>query len=393
MGFAEVCVNAPTAQLRTFSYSVPPHLSVQVGQAVWVPFGQKYLQGIVTDITDRPAVEKTRDIVDIIDPQPLLSPAQIDLARWVADYYLSPLFSALALMLPPGFERRVLTYFARGKRDIATDKLSEVQQKIVRLAERDGKIGLKELEKSFGKKKAQSNATQLVKRGVLERHYELERVKVRAKEILRVRLVISPERVVELVEEMAGGRASRQIALLKFLAEQPAPATLAEIKEKTGADRPTVNALIRKGFVALESVAVRREPAELQNPQLSQPLPLTAAQDAVFRPIRSSLWDTTGKLEHRVFLLHGVTGSGKTEIYLQALAEAVKLGKRGIVLVPEISLTPQTIERFVARFPGRVAILHSQLSLGEQFDEWWRIKNGEVDVVIGPRSALFCSSA
>jgi primosomal protein N' (replication factor Y) len=91
----------------------------------------------------------------------------------------------------------------------------------------------------------------------------------------------------------------------------------------------------------------------------------------------------------RVFLLHGVTGSGKTEIYLQALAETVRLGKKGIVLVPEIALTPQTIERFAARFPHRVAVLHSKLSLGEQFDEWRRIHRGEFDVVIGSRSALF----
>jgi primosomal protein N' (replication factor Y) len=389
MGYAEVCVNAPAAQLRTFSYSVPSHLAVEVGQAVWVPFGQKYLQGIVVELTDKPAVEKTRDIADIIDPQPLLSTAQIALARWLADYYLSSLFSALALMLPPGFERRVLTYFTPAKGEYDIGKLGEVQQKITRLAERNGKIGLKELEKSLGKKKAQANAAQLVKHRILERHYELERVKVRPKEVSHVRLLISAARAVELLKEMTTRGARRQVAVLKYLAEQSSPVALAEIKEKTGADRPTVNALVRKGLAALESITVRREPAELQNPQLSQPLPLTPAQDAVFVPIRSSLWDATGKVEHKIFLLHGVTASGKTEIYLQALAEAVKLGKRGIVLVPEIALTPQTIERFVARFPGRVAILHSHLSLGEQFDEWWRIKNGEVDVVIGPRSALF----
>jgi primosomal protein N' (replication factor Y) len=105
--------------------------------------------------------------------------------------------------------------------------------------------------------------------------------------------------------------------------------------------------------------------------------------------IKSGLLTAKAGAPPTVFLLHGVTGSGKTEIYLQALAKAVRLGKRGIVLVPEISLTPQTIERFAARFPHRVAVLHSQLSLGEQFDEWQRIRNGEFDVVIGARSATF----
>ena len=198
MGYAEVCVNAPAAQLRTFSYSVPSHLAIEVGQAVWVPFGQKYLQGIVVELTDKPAVEKTRDIADIIDPQPLLSTAQIALARWLADYYLSSMFSALALMLPPGFERRVLTYFTPAKTEYDIGKLGEVQQKIVRLAERNGKIALKELEKSLGKKKAQANAAQLVKHRILERHYKLEHVKVRPKEVSHVRLLISAAQAVEL---------------------------------------------------------------------------------------------------------------------------------------------------------------------------------------------------
>jgi primosomal protein N' (replication factor Y) len=114
-------------------------------------------------------------------------------------------------------------------------------------------------------------------------------------------------------------------------------------------------------------------------------LKLTPQQEAALKEIKESL--TGGKND--TFLLHGVTGSGKTEIYLQALAETVKLGKRGIVLVPEIALTPQILERFASRFPGRVAVMHSKLSLGEQFDQWHQIKNGEYDVVIGARSAIF----
>jgi primosomal protein N' (replication factor Y) (superfamily II helicase) len=123
---------------------------------------------------------------------------------------------------------------------------------------------------------------------------------------------------------------------------------------------------------------------------LSFDLPLTPSQEAVFKAICSALHKDQPSIPGtKAFLLYGVTGSGKTEIYLRALAETVKQGRRGIVLVPEIAMTPQIIERFVSRFPGRVAVLHSQLSLGEQFDEWWKIKQGEFDVVIGPRSALF----
>jgi primosomal protein N' (replication factor Y) len=390
VGYAEVSVNAPAGGQRTFSYAIPSHLNIQVGQAVWVPFGAKLIQGIVVELTPSPAVEQVKDIASIIDPQPLVSPEKIALARWIASYYLSPLFSALALMLPPGFERRVLTFFTLGSREFDEDDLNDSQRKIMKMTERDGKIGLKELEKSLGKKKAQVNAGQLVKMGILRRQNELERLKVKAKELTHARLLIPREQIVETITAMATGKAKKQIAVLKYLAEQIDPVTLADIKEKTGAERQTVNALVKKGLIAIEPVPVRREPMELQGVQLSQPLPLTSAQETVFKSVRESLWGTVSPVKPgKVMLLYGVTGSGKTEIYLQALAEAVKLGKRGIVLVPEIALTPQTIERFVSRFPGRVAVLHSHLSLGEQFDEWWRIKNSEVDVVIGPRSALF----
>ncbi|MBA7618732.1 Primosomal protein N' [subsurface metagenome] len=146
-------------------------------------------------------------------------------------------------------------------------------------------------------------------------------------------------------------------------------------------------ALTRKGLVTWQQIEVKREPISYQNIIPSSPLKLTAAQEAAFNSIKAAIHGT--KTQSKIFLLHGVTGSGKTEVYLQALAETVKLGKRSIALVPEIALTPQTIERFASRFPHKVAVLHSQLSPGERFDEWQRIKEGEFDVVIGPRSALF----
>ena len=103
MRYAEVCVNSPIAQRRTFSYAIPAGLSIAIGQAVWVPFGEKLLQGIVLELSDYPAVEETREIAGIIEPNPVLSPAQISLAYWISEHYLSPIFDAVALMLPPGF--------------------------------------------------------------------------------------------------------------------------------------------------------------------------------------------------------------------------------------------------------------------------------------------------
>ena len=117
MRYAEVSVNSPAAQRRTFSYTVPPGLNITVGQAIRVPFGEKVLQGIVIELTDYPAVEETREISSTIDPHPLLSPARIALARWLSKRYLSPLFDAVAPMLPPGFERRTVTFISPTDRE------------------------------------------------------------------------------------------------------------------------------------------------------------------------------------------------------------------------------------------------------------------------------------
>jgi primosomal protein N' (replication factor Y) len=117
MGYAEVSVNSPIAQHRSFSYSIPPGIDIQIGQAVWIPFGQKILQGIVVELTEYPAVEETREITGVVEPQPLLSKRHIALAIWLSKHYLSPLFDAVSLMLPPGFERRTLTFLSRTRKE------------------------------------------------------------------------------------------------------------------------------------------------------------------------------------------------------------------------------------------------------------------------------------
>jgi len=171
---------------------------------------------------------------------------------------------------------------------------------------------------------------------------------------------------------------------------QSTPVPLAEAIRQTTCSRSIAHELVKKGFAVIDEVEVRRDPLARFEILPSQPFKLTTAQESAYHAICRSLQEKPGSANSPdVFLLHGVTGSGKTEVYLQSLAEAIRLGRRAIVLVPEIALTPQTIERFVSRFPNRVAVLHSQLSQGERFDEWHRIKRGEADVVIGPRSALF----
>ena len=392
MGYAEVSVNSPVAQRRTFSYAISPGLSIDVGQAVWVPFGDKLLQGVVLQLTDYPAVEETKEIAGVIEPHPVLSPSQILLARWISEHYLSPLFDAVALMLPPGFERKVVTFISAPltppKQD--TSSLTQKQRHVLELVWRRGKVTLKGLERVLGTRQARLITSQLVNQSLVVKSYELERVKVKPKKVPYLRLAVKASQARHEATRLRERRAIKQAGLLEFLSKASQPLPLAEVRKSVNCSASVVAAVVSKGLVELQQVEVRREPISYQGITPSYPLTLTAAQKAALESIQSSLfWMAKGEASPSVFLLHGVTGSGKTEVYLQALAEAVKLGKRGIVLVPEIALTPQTIERFASRFPHKVAVLHSKLSLGEQFDEWQRIKNGEFDVVIGSRSAIF----
>jgi primosomal protein N' (replication factor Y) len=390
MRYAEVSVNSPAAQRRTFSYSIPPDLNIRPGQAVWIPFGERLLQGVVMELTGYPAVEETRDILDVIEPDPVLSPEQIKLAYWISRYYLTPLFDAVSLMLPPGYERKAVTFVRTTVAD-DTDLSSYTSEKalFVEYLLREGRTSQKILEKQFGQKKAQRLVSWLVKSGHGVREYELEPVKARPKLDSYVRLTLGTvESEKTLIELQNTPRAQKQTALYKFLKEKGEPVLISEALRLTGCTRSTLDTLIKKGLVIVEQVEVRRDPLSDSAVNLSFPLTLTGDQETAFSTIRESL-SRGNKPRPDIFLLHGVTGSGKTEIYLQSLAEVVSHGKRGIVLVPEISLTPQTIERFASRFPGRVAILHSQLSLGERYDEWRRIREGQADVVIGPRSAVF----
>ncbi len=389
MGYAEVGVNSPIAQRRTFSYSIPPATDVTVGQAVWVPFGPRTLQGIVLELTDYPAVDETKEIAGIIDSHPVLSPNHVQLARWISDYYLAPLFDAIALMLPPGFERRLVTFLQLSPQAPAFDRgsLNPEEAQLLTWLENEDRLTLRWVEKRMGKKNAALALGNLTRRGLVNRIEELERIKVKPKLSSFLRLGVEAE-VARQEARRISRKAPKQAALLEFLAASQVPIALKDAVRAVHCPPTAVKALQEKRLILMEHVQVLRDPLLHHGFPTTRPPTLTAAQNAALRQIRASLREPS-KDGAPVFLLHGVTGSGKTEVYLGTLAEAVSLGKRGIVLVPEIALTPQTIERFASRFPNRVAVLHSRLSLGEQFDVWQQVREGSFDVVVGPRSAIF----
>ncbi|MCP4608149.1 MAG: primosomal protein N', partial [Planctomycetes bacterium] len=391
MKYAEVAVNAPTAWPRTFTYTSPPNTSITKGSAVWVPFGPRHLQGIVFNLTDHSPVEETREIAEVIDPHQLLSEYQIELAKWIAEYYLAPYFEAASLMLPPAFERKTLT-LVEVVPDISDEtitKLSPVQKKAFNFLQKNGRIDARQFAKIIPQKQIKATVDQLSRKKLIIKNTELERARISPKLVTFIRLAVERDRAQGEIDPLNKKRAYKQADLLQLLIKENSTIPLSEATRQSGATSPAARALEKKRLVAIEQLEVRRDPLAHRTFQTTPPLKLTPAQKAAWDQIRASLKSQTPKGSPEVFLLHGITGSGKTEIYLQALAEAIELGKKAIVLVPEIALTPQTIARFASRFPERVAVLHSKLSPGEQFDEWHRIREGEFDVVIGSRSAIF----
>ncbi len=173
--------------------------------------------------------------------------------------------------------------------------------------------------------------------------------------------------------------------MLEYLQKHPEPIKLTELLSRLHITAAAVKGLAERGWVRLEEVEVQRDPYASRTFRPTSPLPLTPEQQKVFDCIKDAVLSG----EQRVFLLNGVTGSGKTEVYLQSIQTCLDQGREAIVLVPEISLTPQMVERFKGRFGNRVAVLHSRLSHGERYDEWRKIVRREVSVVIGARSAVF----
>ncbi|MFQ6019981.1 MAG: primosomal protein N', partial [Dehalococcoidia bacterium] len=374
-------------------YRVPDGMSLEVGHAVYVPFGRRTLQGVVLAVTETPAFAEARDIEALIDPQPLLYPYQADLALWLTDYYLAPLFDCLALMLPPAFKRRPLTVLRplAAAEQLADLSLTPRQREAALYVIAQKHVEAEELRKALRLRSAVAVIEALVRRGILARSYELARPKVRPKVVPHLRLLVSAEEALAASAALradGGGAGQRQAAALEALAAE-SPLPLSQLRAGAGHTPAPLRGRLDRRLVASEEAAVLRDPLAGRVYPQRPPPSLTPDQEEGYRQIAAALEDAAAAGQFSSFLLHGVTGSGKTEVYLRALERAVALGKRAIVLVPEISLTPQTVRRFAERFGDRVAVMHSDLSLGEQFDMWHEVRRGKYAVVIGPRSAVF----
>jgi primosomal protein N' (replication factor Y) len=447
--FADVLTTAASwSDEPLLTYLVPVELQAEIapGQLVAVPYGERLVEGILWRLhADMPEDEVPRPISTLLDPVPALLAHQRALAEWLSEYYVAPLAHTAMMMLPPGLMQRSRMVLQLIDTEAAAELAAQNGdgerytrlRALIGLLLADGQLDIERLKEMLGPKKARAVLKEAQESGLIERDAQLHDPKAHARRKRVVRLlahnaelaawrqaaskrlqqslpseadpmqsveslgqrprqkkaVLNPwalpgaDASLELTpQNQVGLLAQRQLVAIDLLEHDHlsastgsywTPHALCKASSLTSAQ---LQKLVRERIIDIEEVEVQRDPLLGRLIASTQPLQLTPAQRAALDGILAS---------ERPVLLHGVTGSGKTEVYLQALEAIIARGQRGIVLVPEIALTAQAIQRFAGRFPGRVAIMHGSLSAGERYDEWRRIREGRVDVVIGSRTALF----
>ena len=393
--YIEVAVNIPQVS-GLFHYRVPDALAEQVqpGCLVVAPFGNRQVQGIVLRLLDQPGVADPRPVEAVLDPQPVVTPAQMELARWMASATLSPLATCFSPMLPPGLGQQSDTLFHLNQAIIDTAGLGVMQVKLIQLLQQRGDLRGRQIDAAMPHAAWRPTARALVRRGWLAARPVLLPPSVRPKMVRTVQLACSPHEAEARLQSVgrAGSAAlERRQAILRFLIREPWPVDVAWVYAASGGNLQDLQKLEEDGLVSLGESETWRDPLGQMEIQVTQPPVLTQAQQSVWNQVLRGMdaQAQEGGPPCPPYLLHGITGSGKTEIYMRAVEEVVRRGKQAIILVPEIALTPQTVRRFLARFPGQVGLVHSRLSEGERYDTWRRARAGQLPVIVGPRSALF----
>ena len=365
-----------------YTYRVPEAMAEEAvpGARVLVPFGRRQITGVIAERVEG-SDDKLKPLHDVLDARPALTSELLSLTKWVADYYLCAWGEAVKAALPSGtgVESHRVAHALAPAGAWPDDPRG---RKLLRaLAEANGTgLPVAALADVLGRKTVPQNLLRRMEAaGVLRIDHEVQDAAVTAKTSRHLRLGDDAEG--------AEVRGAKQRALLDWLAEAGEVVLQSEALAATGATSSTVKGLVAKGLVdAFDAEVERRaDGMDVETVAPAAALDLHPAQTAALAAIVGAIEADRAE----TFLLHGVTGSGKTEVYLRALRATLDRGETAIVLVPEIALTPQTVRRFRAHFGDRVAVLHSRMSPGERLDAWTRIRDGVYPIVIGPRSAVF----
>ncbi len=391
--YVEVAV--PVHVSSTFIYKLPPsqrHLG-QAGSRIVVPLGRKFVTGYIVAALEQlrsgtslqeSDIKEAKEVLDVV---PLVTPELLELTRWVADYYLAPWGEVIKAALPPGISPTIdqfLSLTEKGRvalSEISPDTELTSQQRLLRELEAAEESSLAAVSNNLNRVPVAKLAQELERDGLLRIIQRPAGEFVKAKYQRHVR----PRTVLQAPEEAAGrkltGAQLRALDVLKASDSIP----LADLLKRAKVGASTIETLAKRQIVEIYKERQRRDPLENATLESHEDYQLTGDQQHVLAEIDQPLRANT----YSAFLLHGVTGSGKTEVYIRAMRVAVSLGRSALMLVPEIALTPVFSRRLKMHFADRVAIFHSSLSRGERFDEWSRVRNGEARIVIGTRSAVF----
>ncbi|MDQ0215073.1 primosomal protein N' (replication factor Y) [Oikeobacillus pervagus] len=377
MNIATVVVDVPAMNTdREYDYLIPEKWSgmIQPGMRVNVPFGPRNVQGFVTDIRDHSDYDSLKAIVEPMDILPVLNQELLLLGEWLTEKTLCFKIQAFQAMLPAAMRAKYEKVF------IPRDQQVLEKPELKKIFNQKGEIPWDVGEKL--------NLLTLLKReveaGALELLYKVKS-KGKKRTVKMIGTALTKEELIQAEKQLMGNSTKQKRVLQYFIDNGPDICIKKQLMQETDAGDSTIKSLLEKEYLFERNVESYRDPYEHHHFEKTTSFPLTEEQTNAILPIL----DAIEKKQHETFLLYGVTGSGKTEIYLQSIQRVLEQGKEAIVLVPEISLTPQMVRRFKSRFGNDVAALHSGLSVGEKYDEWRKILRKEVKVVVGARSAIF----
>lgn len=380
--FADVILPIPLD--RPFTYRIPPSLRHRacVGMRAIAPFQKRIETGTIVGLQADSEQENVRDLIDFPDEGPIYSQELLDLCQWMAEYYCCSWGEALQSAVPAGIAVRTKVRYVLQHDQIGAGRYTDRQRAVIAELHRRGPLTERQLAKAVGATALSNTLRALVNRGLLRGEAMAGSGGVSAQTETYVRLI---EEAIPAEDELARlqRKAPKQAAIYLDLLNGEPERLASHLYEKHGGNAAILRQLEARGLVVRVEREYYRTPEynghggtkhELNREQ-------QAAYDAIAAAVRERQFQT--------FLLQGITGSGKTEVYLQAIEYVLGQGRDAIILVPEISLTPQTVGRFKARFSTDIAVLHSGLGAGERFDEWRRAHRGEVRIVVGARSAIF----
>lgn len=381
---AQVYVTAKNLNIdKPFDYLVPREMEehIAVGCRVKVPFGGGNLpkEAFVTAIKEESDFASLKAIRSVTDDFPVLTKSSIELCFYMRERYFCTFSEAAQLCLPPGTDAKFEEWVSLCHKYYEKKHLVESvkgEQLLALLEQGEGAAEMEEIKSVLGKN-ARLTVNSLIQKGICEKSF---RDKRRANEkTMRVAYFCGEDDISYYIEKLAKS-APKQSAVLAALSEL-GEMSIPDIISVSGATRNAVEALHAKGLLDFREVEVLRNPLSGKEVAPPTPLVLSDCQVAAYKKISEEKQGT--------FLIHGITGSGKTEVYMSVASDVLKQNKQVIILVPEIALTPQMTDRFFRRFGDSVAVIHSALSLGERLDEWRRIRRGDARVIIGARSAIF----